>query len=440
MSSSSRIQDLPKVQRDTREEGGLRPWVMWGVGVSVYVVAIFHRSSLGVAATEAFARFGISASALSTFVMLQLVVYVGMQIPVGILVDRFGPKRLMLTGLALMALGQLAFALVSDFYPALAARALIGCGDAMTFVSVLRLAASWFPARRVALVGQLTGMVGMTGNLISAIPLTILLHSAGWTTSFLVAAGVTAALSTLVLPALKDTPPGRAKPYRARPLKETKRQLTEAWRTPSTRLALWLHFTAQFPANVFLLLWGAPFLRQGEGLSPSAAGGLLTVTLATTILYSPLLGAIMARRPELRLRAILAGITLTTAAWAAVLAVPGTAPLWLLVLLAIALGTCFPSSMLAFDVARAGNPPERLGTVSGIVNLGGGTGAVIAMLGIGFLLDAQAPHAAGHYALHDFRTALCIQAVLVAVGLAGIARLRRIALPVAATIGRTLVK
>ena len=79
--------------------GRRRAWVIWAVGLSVYILAVFHRSSLGVAGLLAADRFGIGATQLAFFTVLQLVVYAGMQIPTGVLLDRFGPRAMLLSGL-----------------------------------------------------------------------------------------------------------------------------------------------------------------------------------------------------------------------------------------------------------------------------------------------------------------------------------------------------
>ena len=84
-----------------------RPMVIWIVAVTVYFLAVLHRSSMAVAGLLAAERFHISASALSTFVVLQLLVYAAMQVPVGLLVDRFGPRRVLLTGTLILTLAQL---------------------------------------------------------------------------------------------------------------------------------------------------------------------------------------------------------------------------------------------------------------------------------------------------------------------------------------------
>src|SRR3954466_15654696 len=99
--------------RQMHDIGRRRAWVIWLVALSVYVLAVFHRSSLGVAGLLAADRFGITATQLAAFTVLQLLVYAGMQVPVGVAIDRYGPKRLLLGGLVLMTAGQLAFAFVT---------------------------------------------------------------------------------------------------------------------------------------------------------------------------------------------------------------------------------------------------------------------------------------------------------------------------------------
>ena len=125
--------------RQIHDIGRRRAWVIWAVALSVYLLAVFHRSSLGVAGLLAAERFDIDATQLAFFTVLQLVVYAGMQIPVGVLLDRFGSRALLLSGLALMTAGQLAFAFVGSFPAAVLARGVLGAGDAMVFVSVIRL-------------------------------------------------------------------------------------------------------------------------------------------------------------------------------------------------------------------------------------------------------------------------------------------------------------
>jgi MFS family permease len=122
--------------------------LMWSVGLVAYVAAVFHRASLGVAGVEASQRFGVGASLLALLSVAQLAVYAAMQIPAGVLLDRLGSRRLLTAGAIIMGGGQLLFGLATDVRLAIAARILIGLGDALTFISVIRVVATWFPPRR----------------------------------------------------------------------------------------------------------------------------------------------------------------------------------------------------------------------------------------------------------------------------------------------------
>ncbi|MBF9068263.1 MFS transporter [Streptacidiphilus fuscans] len=439
--------DAPVVVR-REPPGGRGAWTAWGIGVTVYVLAVVHRTSLGVAGLDAAARFGINASALSTFSILQVLVYAGMQIPVGLLVDRYGPRRILSAGLVLLTAGQLGFALATSFTPALLARGVLGCGDAMTFVSVLRIGARWFPAFRNPFIAQLTGLVGTIGNLVTTLVLSQVLHSAGWTPTF----GTTALFGVVVLAVvvlgLRETPdsapreslfarragggPAGGAGGAARPAGFSLRdQIRVSWREPGTRLGMWVHFTTAFPASSFLLLWGMPFLMNSQGMTRAEAGGMLSLVILSGMGFAVLFGQLMSRRPGLRTPTVFAVVLGTGSVWAAVLLWPGGGghvPLWLLLLLVVVMGSNGPASLIGLDYARPVNPPERVGTASGIVNMGGFIAAVIALFLIGFVLDLATPGGGTDYTPAAFRAAFATLYAPMALGLFQILRLRARAL------------
>ncbi|MFF7994085.1 nitrate/nitrite transporter [Kitasatospora xanthocidica] len=408
--------------------GGRAAWLAWSVGVSVYVLAVIHRTSLGVAGLDAADRFGIGASALSTFSILQVLVYAAMQIPVGLLVDRFGPRRVLLLGVLLLSTGQLAFAFSSSFAPALASRAVLGCGDAMTFISVLRIAARWFPAARNPLVAQLTGLAGMGGNLVTTVVLAQALHSEGWTPTFAAIALLGVAVFALVALFLRESPVPTApvRPVAKGDRPGLRRQVLDCWREPGTRLGLWVHFTTQFPGNAFGLLWGLPYLVEAQGMSRAGAGGLLTLLVLSNMTCGLVFGRLLSATARARMPIVLTAIAATAGGWALVLAWPGGhPPTWLLIGIILVMGSNGPASLVGLDYARSRNPAERLGTASGIVNMGGFIGTMITLFGIGVLLDALSPEGAGAYSADAFRWAFCWQYVPLAVGTLMILRLRR---------------
>ncbi|GAA2384530.1 MFS transporter [Streptomyces glaucosporus] len=399
--------------------GGPRAVFVWGIGVAVYFTAITYRTSLGVAGIDAADRFGINASALSTFSILQLLVYAGMQIPVGLLVDRWGTRKVLTLGVVLFTTGQFAFALSGSYAVALLARALLGCGDAMTFISVLRLGSRWFPPRYGPLIAQGAALFGMAGNLVTTLVLSRVLASFGWTPTFAGSSLLGVVVLVLVLLFLKDGPEGPEAEPRPEPAARAggyvRRQIAAAWREPGTRLGLWVHFTTQFPGMVFLLLWGLPFLVEAQGRSRAEAGTLLTVVVLSNMVIGLVYGQVIARHGGARGPLALGTVAATAAVWAMAVLWPGHAPMWALVVMCVVLGSCGPGSMIGFDFARPANPPERQGTASGIVNVGGFTASITTLLAVGVLLDATGG---------DYRIAFASVFVLQAVGTVQILRLR----------------
>ena len=398
---------------------------MWGLGVAAYTVAVFNRGSLGVASLQAQQRFHASPAALASFAVLQLAVYAAMQVPVGAVLDRFGTRRLVALGAVVMALGQLILAVAHGVGLAVLARVLVGTGDAMTFISVLRLVGLWFAPRHIPVVTQLTGIVGQLGQVAAALPLVALLRSAGWSPTFLGAAALSLLVAVVVLAALRDAPAGVVVTTGVVDIAQIRRQLGAAWAEPGTRIGLWTHFSTQFSGTVFALLWGFPFLVRGEGLGSGTAGTLLMVMVFVGMTVGPLLGRLTHAWPLRRSALTLTIVGATAAVWTLVLLWPGRAPIWLLALLVVVLASNGPGSMVGFDYARTFNPPARLGSASGIVNVGGFVASLTTILLIGVVLDITTPGGPSSYTLHDFRLAFCVQYVFWAVGLAMVLRTRR---------------
>ncbi|WP_433533332.1 MFS transporter [Micromonospora sp. CA-263727] len=404
-----------------------RAVLVWSVALSAYIAAVFHRSSLGVTGVDAAHRFEVSAATLATFSVAQLAVYALMQVPVGVLLDRYGSRRLLITGGALMVAGQLCFALATDVRLAVAGRVLVGLGDAMSFISVLRIVAYWFPGRRNPLLVQLTGTLGQLGAVLGAVPLVALLHHTGWTTAFLTAAGLGAAVLLVAAAAVRDSPhPGTRPATGASPAADRGR-LAAAWAHPGTRLGLWTHFVTQFSGTVFALLWGFPFLVQGQGLTPTAAASLLTVMTLAMLLAGPAIAYLCSRYPRRR-SVLVFGITgLTAGIWTVLLVWPGPAPGWLLVVLVLILALNGPGSMIGFDYARTFNPVSRIGSATGIVNVGGFVASILLILAVGVVLDLATPSGQEAPALAAYRWAFAVQYVLWAVGAVQVLRWRNAA-------------
>lgn len=406
---------------------GWRAWLIWGVGVAAYMLAVINRSSLSAVGVDAAERFTADAATLSMFAVIQLAVYGGMQIPVGLLLDRYGARPIMTAGMILMAVGQLTLALSPSVGVAILARALLGAGDAAVFPSVLRLVATWFPAQRAPVMSQLTGLVGQAGQLLAIAPLAALLHATSWEIAFGSIAGLCVLFAILVALLIRNHPPDRAADVSVntetgaikivRSSVDTGVGIRAAWAHPGTRLAFWSHFTTPFAGTAFVLLWGMPFLTAGEGLSPAQAASLLSLYVVIGMLIGPLVGDLSRRIPHLRSRAlVLPAVGIQALVWSVVIAWPGPAPIWILYALAFALAMGGPASMIAFDHARTHNPAHRLSTATGITNVGGFLAALIAIFAIGLALDLQGAGTPDTYTLDAFRLAFLTQFPLWAIG------------------------
>ena len=230
----------------------------------------------------------------------------------------------------------------------------------------------------------------------------------------------------LVLVALRDAPPGTLRPTPPG-LAELRRGLADTWREPGTRIGLYTHLVTQFSGTVFVLLWGYPFLVVGEGRSPGDGGRPAHPAGARRHGRGP--GA----RPAVRaLAAAPVGPRLRRSSGATAVdldrrpAVARAAPRWpLLVVLVVVLGTNGPGSMIGFDYARTENPPQRMGSASGVVNVGGFVASLLTILAVGVVLDLLTPGPSTDYDLDAFRAAFAVQYVFWAIGLVGVLRHRK---------------
>ncbi len=398
----------------------MRPWIVWSIGLLAYVVAVLDRTTLGVSGLDAAARFHASPGVLSTFVVLQVSMYAVAQIPAGLLLDRFGSRVMIVIGGFLMAAGQLTLAFSESLPMAIGARAVLGVGDAFTFISVLRLVPHWFDERRIPLISQLTGICGQFGQVLSAVPFVALLGGAGWSTAYLSAAGFGALAAVLAIALIQDTPHGRAVPEHSVAVDGIWPHLKTVWLRPGTRLGFFTHMGTQFSVTTFALMWGVPYLTEAQGLSHSVAGALLTVSVGAAVASGILIGIFTGRHPHRRTRVVLGIIISNAAIWAVVLALPTRAPLWLLLVLVVIISVGGPGSMVGFDFARTFNPRPTLGTATGVVNMGGFIASLLVMQAMGLIIGAT-----GGYSFESFRLAWSVQYVIWAVAAVAILVTRR---------------
>jgi MFS family permease len=172
---------------------------------------------------------------------------------------------------------------------------------------------------------------------------------------------------------------------------------------------------SQFSVTVFALMWGVPYLTVAQGQSTAVTGALLSGSVVAAISAGIVIGIFTGRYPHRRSWIVLAIIGSNAVAWAAVLVLPGRAPLWLLVVLIVVISVGGPGSMVGFDFARTFNPSATLGTAQGMVNMGGFLASLLVMQAMGVILGAM-----GGYSFASFRVAWTVQYAVWVLAVVGI--------------------
>lgn len=398
-----------------------------------YTLAVTGRTSFGVASVDAIDRFHINAAQLAVFTALQLAVYAFAQIPVGLLVDRFGPRKLMVAGAFVMAVGQVTLAFTTSYPVAILARMLIGAGDATAFLSVMRLIPAWIPLRHAPLLGQLTGAVGQFGQFLSAVPFLSLLHATSWQTGFVSLGAVGALLALAAGVLVKDSPEPEAEAEAARG-NATESEKTTTAAKPAERLGVkkilanvltnrvcwhgfFIHWTGLGALVVFTLLWGLPIMTLGLGLPADQAGLALSLGTLASVAVGPIVGLLSARFYNRRMQIVMIFSITGWLGWLWFFTSAPTGVLWAACLMNIVMGFTGPVANLGFDSVREKVDRRFVATGTGLANMGGWVAGMIGAQAVGVLLNLRAPD--GNYGWSDFGVAWIAVATVWACGFCG---------------------
>lgn len=369
---------------ETATTGLIRPWIIWGIGALAFAVTLFSRTSFGALGTHAAERFGIGSGLLSIFIVVQMVVYALMQMPAGAALDRMGGRTSLAIGFSIILIGQLGLAVTDNLVLGIAERAVIGMGDSLIWMSAIRGIPEWFPARRAPVLTQVTYVLGQAGQWASAVPLIRLLEGFGWSTAHIIIATTCAVVVVLDLLLVWDAPGVRSL-QRAPKRRGSGSGFSDVLHNPGAQLGYFMHMATAFVPLVFTVMWGYSYLQQGQGLSKDIAGNLFLVYVFSAVLWAPLMGLLSHRMPTKRVHLALGFSMGLAAVWLVILALPGQAPLWLLTLLMIIMGSAFPASNISFDINRTYVPVQDTGKGSGMVVMGGFMMAMMLVAIIGVL-------------------------------------------------------
>lgn len=181
-----------------------RAWLIWGLAAAFFFCDYVARVSLGVMVSDLGAEFNISATRLSAISIYFYLPYVLMQIPVGILVDRYGVRYLLIAMSILTGIACALFGLAGHVWVLELARFLLGFGAAFAFVSALKLAAEWFPSSWLGLLAGLTQALGMIGAAFGGYPIVVSMVAIGWRYTMIVLALIFAVLCVFIIHSVYD--------------------------------------------------------------------------------------------------------------------------------------------------------------------------------------------------------------------------------------------
>jgi predicted MFS family arabinose efflux permease len=375
---------------------------------------------------ELMAEFSISAAGLGNLSAFYLYGYVAMQIPTGLMVDRFGARRILAAGAAVAALGSLLFAVAPDLALAKLGRLLIGGSVGVAWVGTLKLAAHWLAPRRFALASGLALAAGMAGAVGAGVPLRWGVAEFGWRPVMLAVALGIALVCVAIWLAVRDDPAerGYASFFSGAPPQGRRESVWRGLREVLGYKNSWILYLA--PQGVtgatisFGGLWGVPFLVSVYGFSQERAALYCSMLMIAWAIGGPVFGALSDRvgeRKPLYVMCLLCALIM----WSIIVLQPRLGPSVLLVLL-MAAGVFAGVMVTGFAFAKESVPARFAGTAGGVANMGSMTGPMVLQPAIGFLLDmnwsgAVSASGARLYDAASFRVAFGLLLVWLAVSL-----------------------
>lgn len=362
---------------------------VWGLAAALYFMAFFQRVTPAVITRELMAEFAIGAAALGNLSAFYFYSYVGLQIPTGILLDRWGARRVLTLGAAVAAVGTVAFALATSYGHAGLGRLLVGGSVGVAFVAMLKIAAHWFAPSRFAMLSGLALLTGMLGAIGAGAPLRLATDVFGWRNAMLVMASITALLALLIWRFLRDDPADRGFASYAPQVQRGSEPVLAGLRQASAYRNVWLIFfiAGGFtgPMLTFAGLWGVPFLTTHYAMSVTRAALLTSAMLLAWGVGGTLFGSLSdrlgRRKPVYGL-----GLGVAITGWSIVWLVPGL-PVAVLVTVLLLTGFFSGSVVIAFAFAKESTPARLSGTTGGITNMGNMLGGMLMQPAVGWVLD-----------------------------------------------------
>lgn len=366
-------------------------WAVWFVASLFYAIEFLQRVSPSVMALPLMQYFNIGPGKLSFIISLYFYAYALAQIPVGMMLDRFGARRLLTLACIVISFSSLLFALSQSLFILATARILIGFASAFAFLGVLKLSSAWFPENRYPLIVGLTNTLGVAGAILGEAPLAKLVQSYGWQQSMIILALIGFVISILIWFVIKDCPicliPDQIRKKINLP-RVPQKKIIKYLKKILTNQQIWLTaiYAGLMVAPVIALgeLWAVPFISSQYHLSAVMSASINSAMFIGIALGGPINGLLAAYVKDMkwimRFGNSMAFICLVFFIYDKHLA---AVPLFILLLL-FGFGTS--SMLIVFTLNKSRFSPEYSATIAAFTNI------IIVMSGsifqdiLGFLL------------------------------------------------------
>jgi len=367
-------------------------WIVFASVMFTYLLMASQRTAPGLITEQVMKDFNVTATTIGFLTSIQFFVYTGLQIPMGILADRYGPNFFLVIGAILTGIGTIMYSLGTDEIVLFLARILTGTGDATIWVNMVLILGQWFKVKEFVRLIGLAGMTGSLGFLFATVPFSILINLLGWRGAFF-SAGLLLCLCGILLYFVLIKKPNQIFLTKSAAVKEEEipREKTFALlrRIFSNRQAwalFFCHFGVVGAYVGFIGSWAVPYGMDVYGMTRSDASQLIMIGLIGALIGAPLTSWISSRLDTIK-RPYVIVHTMILLSWSFFLLFKGNPPFSMLVLLFFIIGFGYGASALTFAVVRQSFPMIESGIVSGFANTGGFLSAVLLPSIFGYILD-----------------------------------------------------
>lgn len=376
-------------------------WKIFSVLAFLYVMALFFRVSMAVVARDISADFNLSATQLGTLSSIFFIVYALAQIPLGILLDRFGGKIVVCALGVMTTAGVILFALAPSYHVALAGRVLLGIGTSCVLMGSLKIFTNWFTPQEFAVIAGFIMAIGNLGNLFATAPLAVAVSAFGWRSALLVVALAQVVATALVYTVAADKPlPDKTADTGAHSAAPAPTSAMGGLRSVLGNPSFWLLGTLGFCyyGNFMLVqsLWGGPYLMDMFDASRSVAGGVLFCSAGGFIVGCLCIGKISTHLLKSRKRTLLIGQSMTVVLLMFLLGPAEHLSPVALKLLFFGIGISASSGISIYPMVREMFPHSIAGTALSTLNFFVVSGVAVIQLLVGIVLD-RFPHVSGSY-------------------------------------------